>query len=104
VGVGSERRAAGGRVASGITLEAGGGGEEDGESEECGAASPNRHGRPARVGSGTDWRRKMGGPVRAFDGRGRVVAASTLDTGAAPALRSLTRVHFIPVGVGAVLV
>lgn len=40
------------------SLEAGGGGEEDGEGEEGGAASPNRHGRPARVGSETDWRRK----------------------------------------------
>lgn len=70
-----------GWVASGITLEAGGGSEEEGDGEEGGAASPNRHGRPARVGSGTDWRRK--GRARAgFEGRrGRVVAASTLGTG-----------------------
>jgi hypothetical protein len=44
----------GSRIANAVvTLEAGGGGEEDdGEDEEGGgAASPNRHGRLARVGS-----------------------------------------------------
>ena len=41
-----------GSPGGGITLEAGGGREEEGEGDEGGAASPNRHGRPARVRSG----------------------------------------------------
>jgi len=57
-------------------LEAGRGGEdeEEGEGEEVEdrAASPNRHGRPARGGSefGTGWRKgREGGLVPAFGGR-----------------------------------
>lgn len=82
-----------GWVASGITLEAGGGGEEEGDGEEGGAASPNRHGRPARVGSGTDWRRK--GRARAgLRGEDGVSGGGQYTRyWHSPRLRSLTKVH-----------
>ena len=92
-----------GSPGGGITLEAGGGREEEGEGDEGGAASPNRHGRPARVRSGN--RLDEGGEgscglSRRGDEWWR--AGQYTRYWHCSALRSLTRVPFTPVGVGAV--